>query len=161
RTGWRVLHGSPDFFSITKKMHNALQGRDINLTDVKMDIYEDVIYENSIRNHLDHNFVIVHDPQPLPLVNHYRTHDPWIWRCHLHLTNPNRELWNYLRPFIEKYDAVILTLEEYAQKLTTPQVFFLPALDPFTIKNRELSETEIEERLQRYDIPTDLPLVVQ
>src|SRR5437867_828719 len=40
-TEWRVIHGSPDFFTITKKMHNALQGDDINLTELKMDIYED------------------------------------------------------------------------------------------------------------------------
>jgi trehalose synthase len=35
KTGWRVIQGSPDFFSITKKMHNALQGKDIRLTDQK------------------------------------------------------------------------------------------------------------------------------
>ncbi|WP_425349695.1 hypothetical protein [Pseudorhodoplanes sinuspersici] len=40
RTGWRVIQARPDFFSITKKMHNALQGGDINLTDLKMHIYE-------------------------------------------------------------------------------------------------------------------------
>src|SRR5881394_4037404 len=39
-TGWRVIHGPPDFYSITKKMHNALQGDDINLSEMKMDIYE-------------------------------------------------------------------------------------------------------------------------
>jgi trehalose synthase len=72
KTGWRAVHGPPDFFSITKKMHNALQGGKINLTEIKMDIYEEVVYENSIRNHLDHDIIIVHDPQPLPLINHYR-----------------------------------------------------------------------------------------
>src|SRR5437667_7478280 len=37
----------------------------------------------------------------------------------------------------------------------------MPAIDPFTIKNRQLSDREINERLSRYEIPTDLPLVVQ
>ncbi len=46
KTGWRVIEGRPDFFSITKKMHNALQGADIKLTDLKMQIYEEVAYEN-------------------------------------------------------------------------------------------------------------------
>jgi trehalose synthase len=64
-------------------------------------------------------------------------------------------------PFIERYDAVILTLQEYAQHLRIPQVFFMPAIDPFSIKNRELSSEEIEERLNHYDIPTDLPLITQ
>ena len=161
RTGWRVIQGSPDFFSITKKMHNALQGEQINLSTLKMKIYEDVIYENALRNHLDHDMVIIHDPQPLPLIEHFRKRGPWVWRCHLDLSAPHRELWGYLRGFIERYDAVILTLQEYAQELETPQLFFTPAIDPFSIKNRELSEEEMQDRLEHYGIPTDLPLVVQ
>jgi len=161
KTGWRVIQGSPDFFSITKKMHNALQGGKINLTKRKMQIYEEVIFENAIRNHLDHDMVIVNDPQPLPMINHYRRKGPWIWRCHVDLTSPDKELWDYLSQFIEQYDAAILTLKDYEQNLKTPQLFFLPAINPFSIKNKELSEREIHERLRHYHIPTDLPLVVQ
>ena len=161
KTGWRAIQGSPDFFSVTKKMHNALQGGEINLSEMKQDIYESIVYENAVRNHLDHDRVIIHDPQPLPLITHYQKRGPWIWRCHIDLTRPNPELWNYLAPFVEQYDAVIVTLEEYAQQLETPQVFFMPAIDPFSVKNKELSEEEIQERLDHYDIPTDLPLVTQ
>ncbi|MBD3291150.1 glycosyltransferase [candidate division KSB1 bacterium] len=161
KTGWRIIQGSPSFFSITKKIHNALQGSDINLTQLKKEIYETVIYENSIRNHLDHDMVIIHDPQPLPMINHFRKRGPWIWRCHIDMTEPNQELWNYLMQFIEKYDAVIFSLDEYKQKMNTPQVLFQPAIDPFTIKNKELTQDEIMERLDHYDIPTDLPIVAQ
>jgi len=161
RTGWRVVHGPPDFFSITKKINNALQGARINLSDRKMRIYEQVVYENAVRNHLDHDVVIVHDPQPLPIINHYRKDCPWVWRCHVDLSRPNGELWNYLVQFIEKYDAVILSSRDYKQKLKVPQLFFMPAIDPFTITNRVLSEKEIDERLNYYSIPTDVPLVVQ
>lgn len=161
KTGWRIIQGSPDFFSITKKIHNALQGGEINLTDLKKEIYESVVYENSIRNHLDHDIVIIHDPQPLPIINHYRKRGPWIWRCHIDLTKPNAELLNYLTQFIEKYDAVIVSLKEYQQRLQTPHLFFQPAIDIFTIKNREFSEAEIKERLDHYNIPTDLPIVAQ
>lgn len=162
KTGWRIIQGPPDFFSITKKMHNALQGDEINLSERKMEIYEEVIQENAIRNHLDsHNMVIIHDPQPLPMIHHYKKNGPWVWRCHIDLTSPNRELWDYLAPTIEKYDAVILSLKDYAQNIKPPQVFFMPAIDPFKIKNRDMSEEEIKERLDHYEIPTDLPLVVQ
>jgi len=161
RTGWRAIHGPPDFFSITKKMHNALQGADIRLTEMKMDIYERVVYENSIRNHLAHDAVIVHDPQPLPLIEHYRRRGPWIWRCHLDLTQANPHIWDYLAGFIEKYDAVVLSLPEYRQNLRTPQLFFMPAIDPFSITNKDLSERQMDDRLDHYRIPTDLPLVVQ
>jgi trehalose synthase len=161
KTGWRAIHGPPDFFSVTKKIHNALQGGEINLTSRKMQLYEQVVYENAVRNHLDHDVVIIHDPQPLPMINHYRKDCPWIWRCHVDLSHPNRKLWNYLRPFIEKYDAVILSSKDYRQELKTPQLFFMPAIDPFSITNRELTQEEIDERLNYHNIPTDLPLVVQ
>ena len=161
KTGWRVIHGPPDFFSVTKKIHNALQGGNINLTDRKKHLYESVVYENAIRNHLDHDLVIIHDPQPLPMINHYRKKSPWVWRCHVDLSAPHEEVWDYLVPFIEKYDAAILSSRDYAQKIKTPQLFFLPAIDPFTITNRTLPQHEIDERLKHYHIPTDLPIVTQ
>ena len=161
KTGWRVIQGSPDFFSITKKMHNALQGDRIGLTERKMQIYEDVIYENVVRNHLDHDIVIVHDPQPLAMIRHQRKYGPWIWRCHIDLTRPNPEVMRYLLPYINMYDAVVLTLKEYRQKFKAPQVFFFPTINPFSITNQDLREEEISERLSHYRIPVDLPLVVQ
>lgn len=161
KTGWRVLQGAPDFFSVTKKMHNALQGGDIDLTARKKKIYEDVVRENAIRNHLDHDRVIIHDPQPLPMIEHYEKRGPWIWHCHIDMSKPHRELWHYLAPFADKYDAVVFSLEEYAQALNTPQIFFMPAIDPFVVKNQSLSDVELKERLEYYDIPTDRPIVTQ
>jgi trehalose synthase len=161
RTGWRVIQGRPDFFSVTKKMHNALQGGDINLTELKSRIYEEVAYENAVRVHLDHDIVIVHDPQPLPMVCHHRKKSPWIWRCHADLSNPNPDLWAYIAPFVDRYDAVVMSLPEYAQNLKTPQRFIMPGINPFSTANKELTEDEIEGRIARYGIPTDLPLIVQ
>jgi trehalose synthase len=161
RTEWRVIQGRPDFFSITKKMHNALQGAEIDLSRIKKEIFEQVIYENSVRNFLDHDFIIVHDPQPLPLIDHYEKKCPWLWRCHLDLSRPDKEMWKYLRRWIDNYDAVILSCKEFAQEMEPPQRAMMPAIDPFTIKNRQLSDREIDERLAHYEIPTDLPLVVQ
>jgi trehalose synthase len=161
RTEWRVIQGTADFFSITKKMHNALQGGKIDLSGIKKEIFEQVIYENSVRNFLDHDFIIVHDPQPLPLIEHYETKCRWIWRCHLDLSRPEAEIWRYLRRWIDSYEVVIVSCPEYKQEIEPPQRVFMPAIDPFTIKNRQLSDREINERLAHYEIPTDLPLVVQ
>jgi trehalose synthase len=161
KTGWRVVHGPPDFFSVTKKMHNALQGGNINLSERKKELYERVVYENAIRNHLDQDIVIIHDPQPLPMINYYRKKGPWIWRCHVDMTHPSPQVWEYLVPCVEKYDAVILSSREYSQNIRTPQIFFLPAIDPFTITNRELESHEIDERLRHYHLPTDRPIVTQ
>jgi trehalose synthase len=161
KTGWRIIQGSPDFFSVTKKMHNALQSGDINLTDRKKQIYEDIVRENSVRNHLDHDFIVVHDPQPLPLIRHYQKKRPWVFRCHLDLSDPHDELMDYIKNFIEMYDAIIYSIDEYKRNFTTPELTFMPAIDPFSIKNRELSDEEIQDRMDHHDIPTDLPLVVQ
>jgi trehalose synthase len=161
RTEWRVIQGRADFFSVTKKMHNALQGGEIDLSNIKKEIFEQVIYENSVRNFLDHDFIIVHDPQPLPLIEHYEKNCPWIWRCHLDLSRPDMETWRYLRRWIDCYDEVILSCEEFAQEMKPPHRVIMPAIDPFTIKNRQLTDSEMDERLAHYNIPTDLPLVAQ
>lgn len=164
RTGWRVIHGPPEFFSVTKKIHNALQGAEINLTERKKEIYEQVVYENAIVNHLDMatiDAVFIHDPQPLPLVGCYKKKCPWVWRCHIDLSTPNREVWNYIEPFVEKYDAAIFTLPQYAKGFKVPQLFFMPAIDPFTTTNKDLPDAEIQERLDYYHIPSDLPIVTQ
>jgi len=158
---WRVIAGTPDFFSITKKMHNALQGGEIDLSGIKKEIFEQVTFENSVRNFVTHDFVIVHDPQPLALIEFYKKKCPWIWRCHIDLSKPQREMWNYLRAWIDLYDAVIVSCPEYKHEMTPPQRVFMPAINPFNIKNRELSDQDIDERLAHYKISTDLPLVVQ
>src|SRR5205823_13840664 len=101
------------FFSITKKMHNALQGGEIDLTSIKKEIFEQVIYENSVRNLIRHDFVIVHDPQPLPLIEHYEKCCPWLWRCHIDLSRPQPETWKYLRHWIDLYDAAILSCPDF------------------------------------------------
>ena len=77
------------------------------------------------------------------------------------LSQPNQEVWNYLKQYIEQYDAVILSLPEYARELTPPQVFIMPAIDPFSVKNADLSEDEIKDRLDHYCIADDLPIVAQ
>jgi trehalose synthase len=161
RADWRLIQGSPDFFSVTKKLHNALQGGGIDLTEMKKRHYEQIVFHNSLRMDIDADVVVVHDPQPLPLVSHFRHTCPWVWRCHVDLSHPNAEAWGYLRDFVEQYDAVIMSLPEYAQKLEVPQRFFMPAIDPFSVKNGELEEAEIKERLQHYGIPDDLPIVAQ
>ena len=158
---WRLIQGSPDFFSVTKKLHNALQGGEINMTDLKRQIYEQVVLDNALRMDLEADFVVVHDPQPLPLINHFRRTCPWVWRCHVDLSAPNPEAWTYVRGFVDQYDAVIVSMPEYAQDLAVPQMFFMPAVNPFSHKNRDLTEDEISDRLEHYGIPTDLPLVAQ
>src|SRR5215203_3682476 len=52
QTGWRLVQGTPEFFSCTKKLHNALQGQIIDLTDEEKIMYEQVTFENALRLHI-------------------------------------------------------------------------------------------------------------
>jgi trehalose synthase len=162
-TGWRMIQGTAAFFTCTKKLHNTLQGESVQLSDAEKAIYEQVVLENALRLHLDDcDAVIVHDPQPLPLVRHFAEREiPWLWQSHIDLSSPNPDVWAYLRRFIEHYDAAIFSLQEYGKDLGIDQRFITPAINPFSSKNGELSDDEITKFLSHHRIPTDLPLVVQ
>lgn len=119
--------------------------------------------ENALRLNLDDfDSVVVHDPQPLPLIRHFPDGEPsWLWQCHIDLSSPHSQTWDYLRAFVEHYDAAIFSLPEYSQTLTVDQPLITPAIDPFSAKNSELSDSEINACLASYRIPLDRPLVVQ
>ena len=160
---WRQIQGTPAFFGCTKKFHNTLQGENAELRAAEKEIYEQVVFENATRLHLDEcDAVVVHDPQPLPLVGHFAGRQmPWLWQCHIDLSSPNPTVWDYLRSFVEQYDAAIFSLPEYARDLAVEQRFIMPAIDPYSAKNGEMSDDEIGECLAYHRIPTDRPLVVQ
>ncbi len=161
-TGWRLMKGSPDFFAVTKKFHNALQGESINLTGLKKKLYIGENRDNSVFTHIgNHDLVIVHDPQPLPIINFYRKKAPWIWRCHIDISNPDRTLWNYLKRFIIKYDSVIISAKRYRQDLPIPQRVIQPSIDPLNQKNLELKDSAISKYLNKFNIPDDKPIISQ
>ena len=159
--GWRVLHGSPNFFSITKSFHNGLQGDDITLDKNIRNTYLETNERYSVFSHFTHDLVIIHDPQPLALINYYKKTQPWIWQCHIDITEPNKKLWNFLKPHILKYDAVVLSDETYKKDMPIEQIIMHPAIDPLIEKNRALSEKEAEKILNEVGINTDKPIITQ
>lgn len=161
-SGWRILHGDRDFFSITKQFHNALQGGELKLTDAKKRIYLENNREFSIFTHIDHDAVVIHDPQPLPLIRNYQKTQPWIWRCHIDISQPNSELWEFLKQFIIRYDVVIISSEAYRKPdLPVEQRIIEPAINPLSSKNQELSNEHIESILKNFGVPTDKPFITQ
>jgi trehalose synthase len=160
--GWRILHGTPDFFTITKKFHNALQGSSINLSQRKKDIYYETNRRFSTFTHIGHDLVIIHDPQPLPLISFYKKTQPWIFRCHIDISEPNKEVWEYLKGFIQKYDHFVVSLPEYQKNdLNMPQSVIHPAIDPVTAKNKPVSETKISKYLAKFGIDRKKPVISQ
>ena len=160
--GWRILHGSQEFFEITKSFHNALQGAKLNLSERKKHVYLQVNENFSKFTHLDHDCVIIHDPQPLSLIRSYRKSQPWIWRCHIDLTEPNEELWDFLKGFLLKYDQIVFSSEKYFKKdLPVDQRLMFPAINPLSQKNKDISEKTVFEYITKAGIPTDKPIVTQ
>jgi trehalose synthase len=160
--GWRILHGTPDFFAITKKFHNALQGAAINLTEIKKRLYIRANEDFSVFTHIDHDCVVVHDPQPLPLIKYYAKKQPWVWRCHIDLSTSNSELWDFLKRFILRYDLMVISSEKYRRAdLPVEQKIIHPAIDPLSPKNMDISADTISKYLKKFEVPTDKPLVTQ
>ena len=99
-TEWLVIDGTPDFFAFTKDIHNALHGEAVELAPAGMRLHRDVARANAAQARLDdYDVVIVHDPQPLPIVE-VRRQQSWIWCCHIDLSAPFPQAWNYLAPMI-------------------------------------------------------------
>jgi len=160
--GWRILHGSQEFFETTKSFHNALQGAELNLSERRKRVYLQVNHNFSKFTHLDHDCVIIHDPQPLALIRSYRKRQPWIWRCHIDLTDPHKELWDFLKGFLLKYDQTIFSSEKYFKKdLPVEQRLMFPAINPLSQKNKSISEKTILENVTKVGIPADKPIITQ
>jgi len=163
-TGWRILHGSQEFFETTKSFHNALQGAKLNLSERKKRIYLQVNDNFSKFTHLYHDCVIIHDPQPLSLISASgnKKGEPWIWRCHIDLTDPHKELWDFLKGFILKYDQVVFSSEKYFKKdLPVDQRLMFPAINPLSQKNKDISKKTILEYITKAGVPTDKPIITQ
>lgn len=161
-TGWRTIHATPDFYEITKKMHNGMQGDAVDFTAEEKELYLSVNRDFSIYSHLDHDFVFIHDPQPLPLVRYNRKEQPWVWRCHIDIQHPNPEVWNFLKDYLLRYDMVIFSSEKYRKPdLPVEQRVIHPAIDPLSHKNCPLTESEIADHLHDVGIPTDRPFIAQ
>ena len=160
--GWRILHGSQEFFEITKSFHNALQGAKLNLSERKKGVYLQVNENFSKFTHLYHDCVIVHDPQPLSLIRSYRKSQPWIWRCHIDLTDPDKELWDFLKGFLLKYDQIAFSSEKYFKDdLPVDQRLMFPAINPLSRKNKEIPDKTILEHITKTGIPLDKPVITQ
>lgn len=161
-TRWEVIEGDDKFFDITKKIHNALQGNPEKITKEMWDHHFEVNRKNAEKLDLNADAVLVHDPQPAPLVS-FRDKDKgtWIWRCHIDVANPVMEICGYLMKYCEKYDAAIFSVARFARAIGIDEYIIPPSIDPLSEKNKDMTEEEISETAERLHIPTDRPIILQ
>jgi trehalose synthase len=159
---WEVIQGDEPFFEVTKSFHNALQGKDVVLTDSEFQTYLRCNQKNVDGMTFDEDLVVIHDPQPAAMIRMARgKKTKWVWRCHIDMSHPNMQIWQFLKPYIEQYDAAIFSSALFSPRLSIPQYRFYPAIDPLDDKNRDLDSDYIEEVFARYSIPRDKPIVTQ
>ena len=160
---WYVLSGTNPFFDATKAIHNALQGAPAGLTPEMESAYRGVNEANAKDFHDDFDVVVIHDPQPAPLVDLVEHESPWIWRCHIDLTTPNRSVLRHLQPYLEKYDAAIFSAATYAPSEVKFRKLIVspPAIDPLSPKNRDVSEGERKAILSRFEFDPARPVISQ
>jgi trehalose synthase len=162
---WEVIKGTTEFFTITKSIHNGLQGDSVLLKKKDWATYFDINAQNfqDLKEVLtEANIVVIHDPQPAPLLNFcLRRKGKWIWRAHIDISHPFRSVWKSLRPLIEKFDASIFSMNQFAQPLPHDQFLVAPSIDPLSEKNMELAPLELESVRTEYGLDPQRPLLVQ
>ncbi len=166
---WQVIHGSDEFFAVTKNVHNALQGQDIGWDTSMERIYLEKVLENALLIEGEYDFIVIHDPQPAAIREFIRGHaqdrenTKWVWRCHIDLTDANASVWEFFRPYVQQYDAAVFTMPEFVPStLELDRVLKMPpCIDPLSVKNLDLALPFVNELCRGYGVRAEDPLMVQ
>ena len=161
-TRWDVITGGNDFFEVTKAFHNALHGAQYEFTRQAREVFMATTEQNRRRMRFDDDIMVIHDPQPVGLIASKPEHKAkWIWRCHIDLSNPHPDVWGFLRPMVDQYDAAIFSSPSFARQLAIPQYLFYPCIDPLSEKNKELEPSYIQKVCDDFGIDRSRPVVTQ
>lgn len=161
---WRIMSPDNDFFEVTKGFHNALQSQPYDLTPERKATY--LNHNQSCSRELTDEFdvIIVHDPQPAAMRRFVGTgRARWVWRCHIDTSSPHPPVWDFLKPYIEQYDAAVFTKQSIVSRdFAGPRTFFIPpAIDPLSPKNRVLPRHLCREEVAEFGVDLTRPLIVQ
>ncbi|HLD56363.1 MAG TPA: glycosyltransferase [Candidatus Omnitrophota bacterium] len=159
---WDVIKGGDQFFKITKKIHNALHGKEETLTPEECEHFLEINERNKNVLRPEADVFFIHDPQPAALVRYKKELGKrWVWRCHIDISVANQEVWRFIRSFVENYDGSIFSAPSFSFPLPIRQFLISPSIDPLSEKNRDLSEEEIESVLNKLNIYRDKPILTQ
>lgn len=165
-TKWYCIEGEDDFYSITKRFHNIIQG-----VEQKFDL--DDLFETYIKTNkanfenkvIKEDFTVVHDPQPCASIVHGNYESKMVWRCHIDTSDANEMIWNFLLPYINNYDSVVFSMKEFVKEgIKKPVYQIVPAIDPLTKKNKQRTIQEALDTLNdffsNYGIDPERPIVL-
>ncbi len=159
---WDVIRGGDKFYAVTKKIHNALHGATQEFTPDDIEAYQETQKSNLEELKSFADVMFIHDPQPAGLIQKKQELGrKWLWRCHIDLSSPQKDVWEFLRPMVEQYDAAVFSSPGFSQKLPIRQVLITPSIDPLSDKNKDLPQEFITSVLERFKIDPEKPLVTQ
>ena len=147
---WMTISGNPEFFTVTKRLHNHLHESAGDGGQLGPD--EHKRYEAALAEAADELFqmvqpgdvVYIHDPQPAGLIPHIKDKDlKVVWRCHIGADKPGRlarEAWDFLRPYVTEADAYVFSRMEFVwDELDRERIWIVPpSIDAFSPKNEDL-----------------------
>jgi trehalose synthase len=162
---WRIIKGQDEFFDVTKRIHNALQGRPDGLSDDQQRTFFDYNRMNAEEFEDGYDYIIVHDPQPAAMIDYLKdsTDARWIWRCHIDLSTPYQPVLDMLVPSLRRYDASIFHIPDFVPAIDglPPAFIWPPAIDPLNPKNMALSLEDAAYIVDQFGIDVERPLLTQ
>jgi trehalose synthase len=162
QASWDVIKGDEAFFNVTKSFHNALHGKKEKITKKMLEVYRNNTSMNLRNMDLTGDVILIHDPQPAGLIlRKPEIGRQWVWRCHIDVSKPDPVVWDFLKPYVEKYDATIFSMPDFAQQLPVPQFNVTPSIDPLSDKNKELDQSFIDQVLEEYGLNPERPILTQ
>lgn len=159
---WQIISGGPQFFKVTKRLHNALHGKAESISDDDFSLFLETTEQNLSQIDLSGDILFIHDPQPVALIaKKSDIGKKWIWRCHIDISHPDSRVWEFVKQFVVNYDAAVLSSPNFAQQLPIRQVFAPPSIDPLSDKSKELSAEAVNAALTKYGLDPDKPVILQ
>jgi trehalose synthase len=159
---WQIISGGPQFFKVTKRLHNALHGKAESISDGDFSLFLETTEQNLTQIDLSGDILFIHDPQPVALIaKKSDIGKKWIWRCHIDISHPDNRVWEFVKQFVVNYDAAVLSSPNFAQQLPIRQVFAPPSIDPLSDKSKELSAEAVNAALTKYGLDPDKPVILQ
>jgi len=158
---WEITGGDPGFYATAAGLRAALDGAERVLTDEGLDHYIEMNRVNAKKLSLEADLVLVHDVQPLTLVQHRGAAGRWVWRCHFDASRAQRRAWAFLRPYVNQFDAAIFSLPKFGRRLAIPRYVIAPSIDPLSEKNRDLTSREVTTLVRALGVAQDKPMLLQ
>ncbi|MGE5282566.1 MAG: glycosyltransferase [Chloroflexota bacterium] len=159
---WLTISGAPDFFTVTKRLHNRLHGEDGDageLGERERAVYEEVTRANAedvLEAVGPRDVMFLHDPQTAGLIPHLAgSGRTVVWRCHIGADETNelsRSAWDFLAPYVTKADACVFSREAYVPEVCresgVPIAIVPPSIDGLSPKNQEMTPPQVEAILR-------------